>query len=177
MKKQTIKTSLLRGNPTNPRTIREEKFLSLVKSIKAFPEMLDLRPLVVDEDNIVLGGNMRLRACVEAGLDEVPCVVVSGWTEERKKEFIIKDNVGFGEWDWDVLANEWDEQDLLDWGMSVWNPEEVNLDDFFETREGEDPTTSIQLTYEESIGDRVKEALEARDRTREQIIATLLGIE
>jgi len=167
----------IRNNPNNPRTIRDEKFAKLVKSIKALPAMLDVRPLVCDEDWIVLGGNMRLRACSEAGLKEVPVIQVKGWTEEQKREFIIKDNVGFGEWDWDVLANEWDEQQLLEWGMSVWNPDEVNLDDFFEARDGEDPTTSIQLTYEQGIGERVRDALAEQEGTKEEIIARLLGIQ
>jgi hypothetical protein len=110
----------IKGNTNNPRIIKDDKFKKLVKSIKEFPEMLELRPIVVDEDMIVLGGNMRLKACIEAGLKEVHITVASNLTEEQKKEFIVKDNVGFGEWDWDMLANEWDNNNLIEWGIDVW---------------------------------------------------------
>ena len=109
----------VRGNDNNPRIIKDDKFRKLVQSIKDFPEMLELRPIVVDEDMIVLGGNMRLKACIEAGLKEVHITVASNLTEEQKKEFIVKDNVGFGEWDWDMIANEWDTNLLEDWGLDV----------------------------------------------------------
>jgi DNA modification methylase len=112
-----IKT--VKPNPSNPRHIKDHKFTQLVKSIRHFPEMLQLRPIVVDADNIVLGGNMRLKACIEAGLKEVPIIVASELTEEQQKEFIIKDNVGFGEWDWEQLANEWEIEQLSDWGLDL----------------------------------------------------------
>ena len=114
----------IKRNPDNPRVIKDEKFKKLVKSIREFPEMLNLRPLVIDENNVVLGGNMRLMACKELGLKEVPTIQASELSEEQKKEFIIKDNVGFGEWDWDMLANEWDEAHLNDWGLDLWQPDE-----------------------------------------------------
>ena len=110
------------GNPENPRTITEEKFRKLVTSLQEFPEMLNARPIVTDPNGMVLGGNMRLKAAQEAGLKTVP-VYVATWDEARQKEFIIKDNVGFGEWDWDTLANEWDEVQLEEWGLDVWQPE------------------------------------------------------
>ena len=112
-----IKT--VKPNPSNPRHIKDHKFTQLVKSIRHFPEMLQLRPIVVDADNIVLGGNMRLKACIEAGLKEVPIIVASELTDEQQKEFIIKDNVGFGEWDWEQLANEWEIEQLSDWGLDL----------------------------------------------------------
>jgi DNA modification methylase len=112
-----IKT--VKPNPSNPRYIKDHKFTQLVKSIRHFPEMLQLRPIVVDADNIVLGGNMRLKACIEAGLKEVPIIVASELTDEQQKEFIIKDNVGFGEWDWEQLANEWEIEQLSDWGLDL----------------------------------------------------------
>jgi DNA modification methylase len=116
--KQLVKISQVKTNPKNPRIIKDHKFKKLVQSIKDFPEMLEKRPIVVDENMIVLGGNMRLKACLEAGLKEV-WIDVANWTEEQKQEFIIKDNVGFGEWDWELLANEW-EPDLLDkWGLDL----------------------------------------------------------
>ena len=117
--KQLIKISQVKSNPNNPRLIKNDKFKKLVKSIKEFPEMLELRPIVVDEDMIVLGGNMRLKACIEAGLKEVWIDIAKGLSEKQKKEFTIKDNVGFGEWDWDELANTWDAEELNEWGLDV----------------------------------------------------------
>ena len=118
MKKKVNITSV-KENADNPRFIKDSKFKKLVKSIKAFPEMLEKRPIVVDENMIVLGGNMRLKACKSAGLFEVWIDIAQGWTEEQKQEFIVKDNVGFGEWDWDILANEWDVQKLVEWGVDL----------------------------------------------------------
>jgi len=122
--KQQIKISEVKGNPSNPRIIKNDKFLKLVKSIQEFPEMLKLRPIVVDEDMVVLGGNMRLKASKAAGLKEVWIEVAEGLTEEQKKEFVVKDNVGFGEWEWDMLANEWDSVELAEWGLDVWPNED-----------------------------------------------------
>jgi DNA modification methylase len=111
----------IKPNPNNPRIIKDDKFKKLVKSIQDFPQMLELRPIVIDENNIVLGGNMRLKACIEAGLTDVPVKQAKELTEEQKKEFIVKDNVGYGEWDWDDLANNWDEQLLTEWGLDIPN--------------------------------------------------------
>ena len=122
--KQQVKISKVKGNPSNPRIIKNDKFKKLVKSIKEFPEMLKLRPIVVDEDMMVLGGNMRLKASKDAGLSEVWIDIAEGLTEEQKKEFIVKDNVGFGEWEWDMLANEWDSIELAEWGLDVWENED-----------------------------------------------------
>jgi hypothetical protein len=119
MKVDKIKISEVKTNPKNPRLIKDDKFKKLVKSIQDFPQMLEIRPIVVDENNIVLGGNMRLKACKEAGLKEVFIVKADNLTEQQKDEFIVKDNVGFGEWDWDMLANEWDTDKLQDWGLSL----------------------------------------------------------
>jgi len=115
----TVKLSEVKANPNNPRTIKDEKFKKLVASIKGFPEMLALRPIVVNEDMVVLGGNMRLKACKEAGLKEVPIIKASELTDEQQKEFIIKDNVGFGDWDWEMIANEWDTEELTNWGLDI----------------------------------------------------------
>tara|TARA_R110000823_G_scaffold13941_2_gene45986 strand:- start:332 stop:946 length:615 start_codon:yes stop_codon:yes gene_type:complete len=131
--KQQVKISKVKGNPNNPRIIKNDKFKKLVKSIQEFPEMLKLRPIVVDEDMVVLGGNMRLKASKDAGLKEVWIDIAEGLTEEQKKEFIVKDNVGFGEWEWDMLANEWDSSKLTDWGLDVWQ----NEDDIQEIRNPE----------------------------------------
>lgn len=111
-------------NPSNPRIIKDDKFKKLVNSIKEFPQMLELRPIVVDSNMVVLGGNMRLRACQAAGLREVDILIADKLTDAQKAEFIIKDNIGFGEWNWDLLANEWDVDLLNDWGLELWNPEQ-----------------------------------------------------
>ena len=117
------KISAIKRNPNNPRILKDDKFVKLTQSIKDFPQMLDIRPIVVNDDMVVLGGNMRLKACKEAGLKEVPVIKVNDLTEEQQREFIIKDNVGFGEWDWDLLANEWDTDLLEDWGLELdFNP-------------------------------------------------------
>jgi len=118
---EQVKISKVKNNPNNPRLIKDDKFKKLVNSIKEFPEMLKIRPIVVNEDMIVLGGNMRLKACKEAGLKEVFIIKASELTEEQQREFVIKDNSGFGEWDWDMLANEWDNAQLNEWGLDVWD--------------------------------------------------------
>jgi DNA modification methylase len=115
----TLPISSIKLNPNNPRLVKDDKFTKLVKSIQDFPQMLKIRPIVVNDDMIVLGGNMRLKACKEAGLKEVPVIKASSLTEEQQKEFIIKDNVGFGEWDWDMIANEWDQEQITEWGLDI----------------------------------------------------------
>ena len=117
MKPIKVKVGKIKNNPNNPRIIKDYKFNKLVKSIKEFPKMLELRPIVVDENNVILGGNMRYKAAVKAGLTEVYVIQADELTEEQKKEFIIKDNSNFGEWDWDSLANDWEQQELQDWGL------------------------------------------------------------
>jgi hypothetical protein len=120
MQSRKVKISEVKSNPNNPRQIKDDKFAKLVQSIKDFPEMLDIRPIVVNADMVVLGGNMRFKACKEAGLKEVPIIVAENLTDEQQKEFIIKDNVSGGEWDWDMLANEWEAEQLTEWGLDVW---------------------------------------------------------
>ncbi len=119
MQSRLVKISEIRSNPENPRIIKNNKFYKLVNSIKQFPKMLELRPIVVNDKMVVLGGNMRLKACKEAGLKEVPIVMAEDLTAEEQKEFIIKDNVNFGTWDAEMLANEWDLNKLLDWGLGA----------------------------------------------------------
>ena len=109
----------IKPNPNNPRLVKDDKFAKLVQSIKDFPQMLEIRPIVVNKDMIVLGGNMRLKACKEAGLKEIPIIKAEEFTEEQQREFIIKDNVGYGEWDWELIANEWDAAQLNDWGLDI----------------------------------------------------------
>ena len=133
---QNVPINTVKANPNNPRIIKDDKFAKLVKSINEFPQMLNLRPIVVNDDMVVLGGNMRLKACKEAGLKEIPIIKASELTEQQQKEFIVKDNVGYGEWDWDDLANNWDVDELTDWGLDIpgfVNEEiiaEVEEDDF-----------------------------------------------
>jgi len=163
----------LKPNLKNPRLIKGEKFKKLIQSIKDFPEMLELRPIVVDEDMIILGGNMRYKACIEAGLKEVPVKVAKGLTEEQKNEFIIKDNVGFGEWDWDIIANQWDNVQIGEWGMDVWQPEEevdYSVLEGVELDETLDEKTSlvkrgIVIEFDISVYD---EAYELIDNARKQ---------
>jgi ParB-like chromosome segregation protein Spo0J len=118
-----VKINEVKPNPKNPRLIKDGKFQKLVKSIQEFPDMLNKRPLIVftdvDGKYVVLGGNMRLKALKELNYKEVPIILADEWTEEQKAEFLIKDNVGFGEWDWDNLANEWDVEKLDEWGLDV----------------------------------------------------------
>jgi len=133
MEVQTVSISEIKPNPNNPRVIKDDKFEKLVKSIKEFPKMLEIRPIVVNDDMIVLGGNMRLKACKAAGLKEVPIIRASELTEDEQRQFIIKDNVSGGEWDWDMLANEWDAEQLVEWGLDV--PELKAID---EAEEGDE---------------------------------------
>jgi ParB-like chromosome segregation protein Spo0J len=125
---QKVPISSIKENPSNPRLIKDTKFKKLVESIKSFPQMLELRPIVVNEHDIILGGNMRYRASIEAGLTEIPVMKANDLTEEQQMEFIIKDNVGFGEWDWDILANEWDIKQLDDWGLDMVKYDWEDLD-------------------------------------------------
>jgi ParB-like chromosome segregation protein Spo0J len=113
-----VKISEVKLNPNNPRLIKDDKFKKLVQSIKDFPEMLNIRPIVVNQDMIILGGNMRYKACKEAGLKEIP-IIIADLTEEQQREFLIKDNTSGGEWDWDILANEWNSELLSDWGLDI----------------------------------------------------------
>tara|TARA_R110000824_G_C15208594_1_gene676359 strand:+ start:38 stop:661 length:624 start_codon:yes stop_codon:yes gene_type:complete len=144
VEKKKIKAYKIKGNPDNPRIIRNDKFRKLIKSIQEFPEMMEIRPIVVDENMMVLGGNMRLKASKDAGMKDVWIELAEGLTDEQKKEFTIKDNVGFGEWEWDILANEWDSGKLDDWGLDVWQSPDEKID---EAEEGEtiDVPQSLQV--------------------------------
>ena len=126
-KHETVKISEIKLNPNNPRLIKDDKFKKLVKSIQDFPEMLNIRPIVVNTDMIILGGNMRFKACKEAGLKEIPIIIADNLTEEQQREFLIKDNTSGGEWNFEMLANEWDVEQLEEWGLDIPNFEsEIN---------------------------------------------------
>jgi DNA modification methylase len=134
----TTPINKIKSNPNNPRVIKDDKFKKLVQSLKDLPEMAQVRPIVVNQDMIVLGGNMRLKAMKEAGWKEAPVAVVD-WDEDKQRQFIIKDNVGFGEWDWDMLANEWDAESLGEWGLDVPQMNETEIEaeeDDFDVPEG-----------------------------------------
>ena len=146
MKIETIAISKIKLNPNNPRLIKDDKFTKLVQSIKDFPEMLNIRPIVVNEDMIILGGNMRFKACKEAGLKEVPIIKASGLSAEKQREFLIKDNVSGGEWDWGLLE-KWDSLELENWGLDlpIFEPE-PSLDELI----GEDKNkpATMKITFE-----------------------------
>jgi hypothetical protein len=128
-----MKLKDIKPNPNNPRVLRDEKFAKLKQSIQEFPKMLSLRPIVIDENNVVLGGNMRLRALQDLGYTDIDdtCVkYAKDLTEEEKQRFIISDNVAFGEWDWDTLANDWEADQLSDWGLDI--PQFDSPEDFDE---------------------------------------------
>lgn len=151
-----MKLSEIKANPNNPRVIRDDKFEKLKNSIESFPQMLALRPIVVDTDGIILGGNMRLRALQDLGYKEIPDEWVKRadeLTEEQKREFIIKDNVGFGQWEWDMLANEWDSEQLSEWGLDMpdWAGDEPDIDDLIGEDKNKPPTMKITFESPEQL--------------------------
>ena len=124
MKIQTLQLSKIQPNKHNPRIVNKAKFEKLKQSIKELPEMLKLRPIILNKDNVILGGNMRYKALIELGYKEVPVIRAEELTERQAQEFLIKDNLSYGDWDFDILANEWDSVDLEDWGLDVWQNED-----------------------------------------------------
>ena len=170
----------IKPNPSNPRVIRDEKFQKLVKSILEFPQMLEIRPIVVNDDMIVLGGNMRLRACTEAGLKEVPIIKASDLTAEQQAEFIIKDNVGFGEWNWEMLANEWDTEQLEQWGVDVpgFDLDADKLGEDFTLPDGEKaPFQQMTFTLADEQAEQIKNAIADIKETEEYKYAETMGNE
>jgi hypothetical protein len=170
---QKVKIKEIKLNPNNPRICKDDKFKKLVKSIQDFPEMLEIRPIVVNDEMIVLGGNMRLKACLEAGLKDVPIIKASNLTIEQQNEFIIKDNVGFGEWDWDVLANEWNSEQLNEWGLEVWENNESEIDYSDKNNEidtdFENAKYVFKLEYSETEYLELKEKIQNIGKTPESI--------
>jgi hypothetical protein len=180
MKIEKIKISEIKPNPNNPRLIKDNKFQKLVKSIKEFPEMLELRPIVVNSDMMVLGGNMRLKACKEAGLKQVPVIYADQLTDEQQKEFIIKDNVGFGEWDWNMIANDWEVDKLDEWGLDTigfdLNAEE--LGDEFTLPDGDKaPFQQMTFTLADEQAEQIKNAIADIKTTEEYKYCETLGNE
>lgn len=171
----SIKLSDLKSNPDNPREIQEDKFEDLKKSLKEFPEMMELRPIVVDKDNIVLGGNMRLKALQQLGHNKIPDEWVKRadeLTDEQKREFIIKDNQPYGKWDFDKLANEWEVDDLIDWGFSeeeLQIEQEIEEDEVPEVDEESEPKAKLGDIYQ--LGDH---RLVCGDATKEKDVKKLM---
>lgn len=175
-----MKLSEIKPNPNNPRLIKDEKFKKLCQSLKDFPEMLELRPIVVNKDHIILGGNMRYKAAKEIGLKEIPVKVADNLTPEQEREFLIKDNTSGGEWDWEVLANEWDSEELEAWGLDLpafevdtdysEKNKEIDVDDY-------EDTMTLVLKFNEEDYHIVKDKLLHLASTPEQAIFKLLGLE
>ena len=175
---EKVKISEVKLNPNNPRLIKDDKFKKLVQSIKDFPEMLNIRPIVVNKDMIILGGNMRYKACKEAGLKEIP-IIITDLSEDKQREFLIKDNTSGGEWDWEVLTNEWDAEELSEWGLDLntFQSSDINLDDFFEENNiSEDKQEKFTITLEYSQEDyaEVIELFGKKTGSKEQIVFELL---
>lgn len=176
---QTVKISEVKLNPNNPRIIKDDKFKKLVQSIKDFPEMLNIRPIVVNQDMIILGGNMRYKACKEAGLKEVP-IIKTDLTEEKQREFLIKDNTSGGDWDWEVLANEWDNDQLEAWGLDLVgfdsNPEDYG-EDFSLPVGDKSPFQQMTFTLADEQAEQIKNAIADIKATEEYKYCETLGNE
>jgi len=173
----------IKTNPKNPRIIKDDKFAKLVKSIKEFPQMLEKRPLICFTDTdgklVVLGGNMRLKAAKEVGLKELPILLADDWTEEQKAQFLIKDNVGFGEWDWSDLANNWDSKQLEEWGLDIPGFTDVeDLGETFSLPEGDKaPFQQMTFTLADEQATQIKNGIEKIKRTEEYKYAETMGNE
>lgn len=176
---QNVPINTVKANPNNPRIIKDDKFAKLVKSINEFPQMLNLRPIVVNDDMVVLGGNMRLKACKEAGLKEIPIIKASELTEQQQKEFIVKDNVGYGEWDWSDLANNWDSEQLEEWGLDIPGFSGVeDLGENFSLPDGDKaPFQQMTFTLADEQATQIKNAIDDIKGTEEYKYAETMGNE
>jgi hypothetical protein len=173
-----VKIAEVKPNPNNPRLIKDDKFRKLVKSIQEFPDMLNVRPIVVNKDMVVLGGNMRLKAIKEAGHTEVAIEIVD-WTEDQQKQFIVKDNASFGEWDWSDLANNWDSEELTDWGVDIIgfsNVEDLG-EDFSLPNGDKSPFQQMTFTLADEQAEQIKNAIEEIKRTEEYKYSETMGNE
>jgi hypothetical protein len=175
---ETVKISRVIPNEDNPRYIKEDKFKKLVQSLKDFPEMANARPIVVNKEMVALGGNMRLKAMQEAGWSEVPVEIVD-WSEEKQREFIIKDNVGFGDWDWDELANTWNSVELEDWGIDSWqNMDDIDTTDEFTLPSGDkEPFQQMTFTLADEQAEQIKNAIADIKQTEEYKYVETMGNE
>jgi hypothetical protein len=170
----------IKENPANPRIIKDEKFRKLVDSIQNFPEMMELRPIIIDENNTVLGGNMRLKALKELGIKEAPVIYAKDLTEVQKKEFIIKDNLPFGEWDWEMIATEWDAATIEEWGLDLPGFD-VNIDemgdDFSLPDGGKGTLQQITFILADAQAEQIKNAIEEIKQTEEYKYCETFGNE
>ena len=176
---QRVPIGTIKNNPNNPRVIKDDKFKKLVQSIKDLPEMAEVRPIVVNTDMVVLGGNMRLKAMREAGWKDVPIQVVD-WDEDKQRQFIIKDNVSGGEWDWEILANEWDTEELQEWGLDLpgfdLNANELGED--FTLPDGDKaPFQQMTFTLADEQAEQIKNAIAEIKQTEEYKYAETMGNE
>ena len=176
---ESVNIGSVKENSDNPRFLRDDKFKKLVQSIKDFPEMLKIRPIVVNNKMVVLGGNMRLKACNEAGLKEVHIIKADNLTVEQQREFIIKDNVGFGEWDWDILGNEWNSVDLENWGLDSWqNMDDIETSDAFSLPDGDkEPFQQQTYTLADAQAIEIKNAIADIKKTDEYKYCETFGNE
>jgi ParB-like chromosome segregation protein Spo0J len=179
MKTEKININKIKLNPNNPRLIKDDKFAKLVQSIKDFPEMLEIRPIVVNDDMIILGGNMRFKACKEAGLKEVSIIKVSGLSAEKQREFLIKDNVSGGEWDWQLLQ-EWDSLELKSWGLDLigfdLDSDELGTD--FSLPDGDKaPFQQMTFTLADKQAEQIKNAISDIKETEEYKYSETMGNE
>ena len=182
-----MKISEIKTNPANPRIIKDDKFKKLVKSLQEFPEMMEKRPMVcvtdVDGKLFPLGGNMRLKALQELKYKDVPdewVMLADEWTEEKRQEFVIKDNVGFGEWDWEVLNVDWDIEQLADWGIDTGGFD-VNSDEYgedFSLKDGDKaPFQQMTFTLADEQAEQIKNAISDIKQTEEYKYAETMGNE
>jgi hypothetical protein len=172
-----IALSDIKPNPNNPRLIKDDKFKKLVQSLKDFPEMASVRPIVVNSDMIILGGNMRHKAMIEAGWKKAPVQVVD-WPEEKQREFVIKDNVSGGEWDWSMIANEWDVEDLDRWGLDVpgFDLDADALGEDFTLPDGDKaPFQQMAFTLADEQATVIKNAISDMKATEEYKYAETMG--
>ena len=177
-----MKLKDIKSNPNNPRIIKDERFDKLKKSIKEFPKMMALRPMVINQDNIVLGGNMRLKALKELGYKNLPEEWIKraeDLTDEEARRFIIADNVGFGEHDWEMLANEWDSVELEDWGLDAWqNIDDIETSDEFSLPDGDkEPFQQMTFTLADEQADQIKNAIADIKLTEEYKYCETMGNE
>jgi hypothetical protein len=174
-----VKTKDIIPNENNPRILKDDKFKKLIQSIKDFPEMLEIRPIVVNNEMMILGGNMRLKAIQEIGIKEVPIIKAENLTEQQQREFLIKDNVGFGEWDWDALANDWEYKELVDWALDVpkmLDPEQFGED--FSLADGDkNPFQQMAFTLADEQATQIKNAIAEIKLTDEYKYMETLGNE
>lgn len=178
-----IDISKIKPNPSNPRIIKDDRFEKLVKSIKDFPKMMELRPIIVDSNNMILGGNMRLKALNYLSYKKIPKSWIkqaSDLTDKEKEQFIIKDNVGFGDWDWDMLANEWDADNLKEWGLDMpgFDLDADKLGEDFTLPDGDKaPFQQMTFTLADEQAEQIKNAIADIKQTEEYKYAETMGNE